>query len=95
MGCLWRRRGCDPVQYYEITRETTRFVGRCHFSPRFAQPSQAASVARSEWQHERGSQSVTISRPAFAFHGCAMYFVGPPRCLSSPVRVLEQPYRHP
>ena len=91
MGCLWRRLGCDPVQYYEITRATTRLVGRGHFSPRFAQPSQAASVARSEWQHERGSQSVATSRPAFAFHEWATYFVVPPRGLSSLVRALWQP----
>ena len=62
-----------------------------HFSPRLQQPSQAASFVRSEWQHERGSQSVATSLPAFALHGWAMYFVVPPRGLSSPVRALWQP----
>ena len=54
-----------------LARHANDVVSR-HFSPLFAQPSQAASVARSEWQQDRGSQSVTISLPAFALHGCAM-----------------------
>jgi len=54
-----------------LARHADNVVSR-HSSPRLQQPSQAASVARSEWQHDRGSHSVTISRPAFALHGCAM-----------------------
>ena len=63
LGCLEAGAG--------LARHADDVVSR-HFSPRLQQPSQAASVARSEWQHDRGSQSVWISLPAFALHGCAM-----------------------
>jgi len=46
--------------------------GEDHVSPRFAQPSQAASDVLASCPHGMGRQSLMTSRPAFAFHGCAM-----------------------